>query len=604
MVNSCLSRLVRQQAEKYGDKVALKYRDYTTATWIPVTWNGFADLVDKTARAFVKLGVEVQENVGVFSQNKPECLYVDFGAFKDRIVTVPLYATSSEAQVHYIVEDAGIRFLFVGEQYQYDVAYRVQGLCRSLKKIIIFDPEVKRAEGDNNSIYFSDFLQMGEKEECQPEVDKRVSESSLDDLANILYTSGTTGDSKGVMLHHSNYDVAFKGHNARLTNLGENDVVMNFLPFTHIFERAWSYYCLYKGCMLCINLRPQDIQKTIKEVRPTAMCSVPRFWEKVYAGVQEKINETTGLKKSLMLDALRVGREHNITYLMNGKTPPSLLHMKYKFYEKTIYSLLKKTIGIENGNFFPTAGAAIPKKVAEFVHSVGINMVAGYGLTESTATVSCEWIGDFRLGAVGRVLDGVEVRIGENNEIQLRGGTITKGYYKKEAITQQAFTEDGWFRTGDAGYMKDGFLYLTDRIKDLFKTSNGKYIAPQAIETKLVVDRYIDQVTIIADQRKFVSALIVPEYSQVEKFAQEHHIAFGSRKELLENPQIIELFRLRIDTLQQEFAHYEQVKRFTLLPEPFSMERGELTNTLKLKRAVVARNYKDIIDKMYEENVG
>ena len=559
MVNSCLSRLVRQQAEKYGDKVALKYRDYTTATWIPVTWNGFADLVDKTARAFVKLGVEVQENVGVFSQNKPECLYVDFGAFKDRIVTVPLYATSSEAQVHYIVEDAGIRFLFVGEQYQYDVAYRVQGLCRSLKKIIIFDPEVKRAEGDNNSIYFSDFLQMGEKEECQPEVDKRVSESSLDDLANILYTSGTTGDSKGVMLHHSNYDVAFKGHNARLTNLGENDVVMNFLPFTHIFERAWSYYCLYKGCMLCINLRPQDIQKTIKEVRPTAMCSVPRFWEKVYAGVQEKINETTGLKKSLMLDALRVGREHNITYLMNGKTPPSLLHMKYKFYEKTIYSLLKKTIGIENGNFFPTAGAAIPEKVAEFVHSVGINMVAGYGLTESTATVSCEWIGDFRLGAVGRVLDGVEVRIGENNEIQLRGGTITKGYYKKEAITQQAFTEDGWFRTGDAGYMKDGFLYLTDRIKDLFKTSNGKYIAPQAIETKLVVDRYIDQVTIIADQRKFVSALIVPEYSQVEKFAQEHHIAFGSRKELLENPQIIELFRLRIDTLQQEFARYEQV---------------------------------------------
>ena len=542
--------------------------------------------------------MEVQENIGVFSQNKPECLYVDFGAFKDRIVTVPLYATSSEAQVHYIVEDAGIRFLFVGEQYQYDVAYRVQGLCRSLKKIIIFDPEVKRAEGDNNSIYFSDFLQMGEKEECQPEVDKRVSESSLDDLANILYTSGTTGDSKGVMLHHSNYDVAFKGHNARLTNLGENDVVMNFLPFTHIFERAWSYYCLYKGCMLCINLRPQDIQKTIKEVRPYGYVQCASiFWEKVYAGVQEKINETTGLKKSLMLDALRVGREHNITYLMNGKTPPSLLHMKYKFYEKTIYSLLKKTIGIENGNFFPTAGAAIPEKVAEFVHSVGINMVAGYGLTESTATVSCEWIGDFRLGAVGRVLDGVEVRIGENNEIQLRGGTITKGYYKKEAITQQAFTEDGWFRTGDAGYMKDGFLYLTDRIKDLFKTSNGKYIAPQAIETKLVVDRYIDQVTIIADQRKFVSALIVPEYSQVEKFAQEHHIAFGSRKELLENPQIIELFRLRIDTLQQEFAHYEQVKRFTLLPEPFSMERGELTNTLKLKRAVVARNYKDIIDK-------
>lgn len=604
MVNSYLSRLVRRQAEKYGDKVALKYRDYTTSTWVPVTWNRFANLVDQVAKALVAAGVEAQENIGVFSQNKPECFYVDFGAFRDRIVTVPLYATSSEAQVHYIVEDAAIRFLFVGEQYQYDVAYRVQSLGRSLKQIIIFDPTVKRASGDCNSIYFSDFLKLGEDEKWLEEVEARTSASSPDDLANILYTSGTTGDSKGVMLHHSNYESAFKGHDARLKELGENDVVMNFLPFTHIFERGWAFYCLYKGCMLCVNLKPQDIQKTIKEIRPTAMCSVPRFWEKVYAGVHEKINETTGLKKALMLDALRVGKEHNITYLMNGKTPPAVLHMKYKFYERTIYSLLKKTIGLENGNFFPTAGAAIPEKVEEFVHSVGINMIAGYGLTESTATVSCEWKGDFRIGSVGRVLPGVEVRIGENNEIQLRGGTITKGYYKKEAITKQAFTDDGWFRTGDAGYMKDGFLYLTDRIKDLFKTSNGKYIAPQAIETKLVVDRYIDQVTIIADQRKFVSALIVPEYAQVEKFASEHHIAFTSRKDLLENPKIIELFQLRIDTLQQEFAHYEQVKRFTLLPEPFSMERGELTNTLKLKRAVVARNYKDIIDKMYEENIG
>ena len=510
MTSSYLSRLVPQQAEKYGNKVVLKYRDYATATWIPVTWTQFAATVRQVSNALLALGAEVQENVGVFSQNKPECLYVDFGAFADRVVTIPLYATSSEAQVHYILEDASIRFLFVGEQYQYDVAYRVQNLCRSLKQIIIFDPEVKRAPGDQNSIYFDEFLKGGGEGKYQEEVDKRTADAVSSDLANILYTSGTTGDSKGVMLHHSNYEAAFAGHKARLKELGENDVVMNFLPFTHIFERAWSYYCLDRGCLLCINLRPQDIQKTIKEVRPTAMCSVPRFWEKVYAGVLEKINETTGLKKSLMLDALRVGKAHNIDYLMNGKTPPVMLHMKYKFYERTIYSLLKKTIGIDNGNFFPTAGAAIPEKVAEFVHSVGINMVAGYGLTESTATVSCEWKDDFRIGAVGRLLPGVEAKIGENNEILLRGGTITKGYYKKEAVTRDSFTEDGWFRTGDAGYIEDGFLYLTERIKDLFKTSNGKYIAPQAIETKLVVDRYIDQISIIADQRKYVSALIVP----------------------------------------------------------------------------------------------
>lgn len=601
MTSSYLSRLVPQQAEKYGNKVVLKYRDYATATWIPVTWTQFAATVRQVSNALLALGAEVQENVGVFSQNKPECLYVDFGAFADRVVTIPLYATSSEAQVHYILEDASIRFLFVGEQYQYDVAYRVQNLCRSLKQIIIFDPEVKRALGDQNSIYFDEFLKGGGEGKYQEEVDKRTADAVSSDLANILYTSGTTGDSKGVMLHHSNYEAAFAGHKARLKELGENDVVMNFLPFTHIFERAWSYYCLDRGCLLCINLRPQDIQKTIKEVRPTAMCSVPRFWEKVYAGVLEKINETTGLKKSLMLDALRVGKAHNIDYLMNGKTPPVMLHMKYKFYERTIYSLLKKTIGIDNGNFFPTAGAAIPEKVAEFVHSVGINMVAGYGLTESTATVSCEWKDDFRIGAVGRLLPGVEAKIGENNEILLRGGTITKGYYKKEAVTRDSFTEDGWFRTGDAGYIEDGFLYLTERIKDLFKTSNGKYIAPQAIETKLVVDRYIDQISIIADQRKYVSALIVPDYKQVEKYASDHQIAYTDMRDLLQKPEIESLFRMRIDTLQQQFAHYEQIKRFTLLPEPFSMERGELTNTLKIKRAVLLKNYAKEIEKMYEE---
>lgn len=601
MNTSYLSLLIQRQAQKYGERVALKYRDYATSTWIPVSWNQFSEKVSKVSRALVALGVQAQENIGVFSQNKPECLYTDFGAFGVRAVTVPLYATSSEAQVHYILQDAAIRFLFVGEQYQYDVASRVQNLCHTLKRIIVFDSSVKLAPGDTNSLYYEDFLALGDNMELQQQVDKLTAESSPQDLANILYTSGTTGESKGVMLHHSCYEAAFKAHHGRLTTLGEQDVVMNFLPFTHIFERAWSYYCLDRGCVLCINLRPQDIQKTIKEVRPTAMCSVPRFWEKVYAGVLEKINETTGLKKMLMLDALKVGKAHNIDYLMNGKTPPAMLRAKYKFYDKTIYSLLKKTIGIENGNFFPTAGAAIPEKVEEFVHSVGINMVAGYGLTETTATVSCGWIGDYRIGSVGRLMPGLELKFGENNEILLRGETVTKGYYKKEAITRNALTEDGWFHTGDAGYMKDGFLYLTERIKDLFKTSNGKYIAPQAIETKMVVDRYIDQISIIADQRKFVSALIVPEYQQVENYAKDHHIAYTDMKDLLQKAEIQELFRMRIETLQQEFAHYEQIKRFTLLPEPFSMERGELTNTLKIKRPVLLKNYAAEIEKMYEE---
>ena len=601
MGKSFLSDLVFRQARKYGDRVALKYRDYSISSWISVSWNKFAEKVKYVSRAMVALGIKEQENVGVFSQNMPECFYVDFGAYATRVVTIPLYATSSESQVHYILQDASIRYLFVGEQYQYEVARRVQGLCHTLKQIIIFDPSVKKLPGDNNSMYFDDFIKLGENESLQAEVDRRTEASLPEDLANILYTSGTTGESKGVMLHHSCFEFGIKAHYGRLKTLSDKDVVMNFLPFTHIFERAWSYLCLDIGCTLCVNLRPADIQKTIKEVRPTAMCSVPRFWEKVYAGVMEKINETTGVKKKLMLDAIKIGKEYNIDCLMNGKEPSAMLKLKYKFYEKTIYSLLKKTIGIENGNFFPTAGAAIPPKVEEFVRSVGINMIAGYGLTETTATVTCQWIDDFKIGSVGRVLPGVEIKIGENNEILVKGETVTKGYYKKEAITKEAFTEDGWFHTGDAGYMKDGLLYLTDRIKDLFKTSNGKYIAPQAIETKLVVDKYIDQISIIADQRKYVSALIVPEYSQVKAYAEAKGIKYTDMKDLLGKPEIQELFRMRIDTLQQEFAHYEQIKKFTLLPEPFSMERGELTNTLKIKRPVLMKNYAAEIEKMYEE---
>ena len=593
--------LVHRRAEKYGDKVALKYRDYETSQWIPITWNQFSQTVRQVANALIELGVQEEENIGIFSQNKPECLYVDFGAFANRAVTIPLYATSSPAQAQYIINDAQIRYIFVGEQFQYDAAFSVFGFCQSLQQLIIFDRAVVRDPRDMTSIYFDEFLETGKALPNNDIVEERTSRASDDDLANILYTSGTTGEPKGVMLHHSNYMEAFRIHDIRLVDMTDQDVSMNFLPLTHVFEKAWTYLCIHKGVQICINLRPVDIQTTIKEIRPTLMCSVPRFWEKVYAGVQEKIAQETGLKKAMMLDAIKVGKIHNIDYLRKGKTPPLMNQLKYKFYEKTVYALLKKTIGIENGNFFPTAGAAVPDEICEFVHSVGINMLVGYGLTESTATVSCFLNEGYEIGSVGTIMPDVEVKIGEENEILLRGKTITKGYYKKAEATAAAIDKDGWFHTGDAGYLKGDQLYLTERIKDLFKTSNGKYVSPQALETKLAIDRYIDQIAIIADQRKFVSALIVPVYGFVKDYAKEKGIEYKNMEELLQHPKVIGLFRARIDTLQQQFAHYEQVKRFTLLPEPFSMERGELTNTLKLKRPVVAKNYKELIDKMYEE---
>ena len=600
MNKTLLSDLIYNQSEKYGERVALRFRDYSTESWIPVTWNSFSDFVRKAANSLIHIGVKEQENIGVFSQNKPECLYVDFGAFSDRIVTIPLYATSSETQVEYIIEDSSIEYIFVGEQFQYDVAYEVLKKDNTLKQIIIFDSEVSKKSDDLSSIYFDEFVSYGSDFKYDEEVERRIAQSTKDDLANILYTSGTTGEPKGVMLHHSCYEAAVPAHIERLKDMTGDEVVMNFLPFTHVFEKAWTYYCLCRGCEMCINLKPSDIQRTIKEIRPNLMCSVPRFWEKVYSGVQEKINSTKGIAKVIMLDAIKTGKKYNIDYKRAGKKAPLFLSMRYKLYDKSVYTLLKKTIGIERGSFFPTAGAAIPNAVEEFVHSVGINMIAGYGLTESTATVSCQWKDDYDIGSVGKLMPNVQVKIGENDEVLLKGETITKGYYKKPEATKAAFTENGWFRTGDSGYFKDGNLYLKERIKDLFKTSNGKYIAPQAIESKIVVDRYVDQIAVIADKRKFVSALIIPEYKLVEEYAKSNGIGYSSMEELLNNPKIIELFTKRIDALQTEFASYEKIKRFTLLANPFSMERGELTNTLKIKRNVLYTNYAKEIDKMYE----
>ena len=596
-----LARLVHEQAKKYGARTALRYRDYDTSSWIPVTWNQFSNTVEVASRALLELGVAVHENVGIFSQNKPECFYTDFALYAVRAVSVPLYATSSCEQVEYIMRDAGIRYLFVGEQYQYDVACRVADSCPSLCRIIIFDRKVIRHSHDESSLYYNEFLSLGSGHATASELERRTADACDADLANILYTSGTTGESKGVMLHHSCYAEAFRIHDLRLPVPTDEDVVLNFLPLTHIFEKAWTYLCICRGATICINLRPADVLQSIREVRPTAMCAVPRFWEKVYSGVQERIAGSNLLLRFLFRDALRVGRRCNLEYWRVGQEPPFFLRLRYRFYERRLYRLLKQTVGIERGRLFPTAGAAIPQVVEEFVHSVGIPMLAGYGLTESTATVSCDPYPHYTIGSVGRVMPDLEVRIADNGEVLLRGKTITCGYYNKEELTRRAIDAEGWFHTGDAGYFKDGELFLTDRIKDLYKTSNGKYVAPQAIESRLVTDRYIDQIAVIADRRKYVTALIVPVYDQVREYASKRGIVYQTMEELLCHPQVMKLYRERIDRLQQPLAHYEQVKYFTLLPQPFSMERGELTNTLKVKRPVVCEHYAALIEKMYEE---
>lgn len=596
---SHLSVLIHSQAKKYGNRTALVRQDFGGSKWTNVSWNQFSANVKKVSNALLAFGLKPQDKIAVFSQNCAEYLYTDFGAYGIRVVSIPFYATTSGQQVQYMVNDASVRLVFVGEQEQYDKAHNIHSVCPSLERIIVFDRHVRLSMHDPEAMYFDDFLKLGEDLPHEREVEALWKEANDDDLCNILYTSGTTGDSKGVMLTYGQYAAALKA-NDECVPLTEKDRVIDFLPFTHIFERGWAYLAISEGCTLIVNTDPHKIQQSMRETHPTCMSSVPRFWEKVYQAVRAKIDRSSSMQQKMFYKAWNIGKKYNVDYLAKGKRPPLSLRLQYAIANKTVLGLVRSQIGLEHPNIFPTAGAYVSPEVQEFVHSIGIGMVVGYGLTESLATVSCNHLDEgYTIGSVGQPINGIEIKIGENSEILLKGPTITKGYYKRPEQNKTAFDADGFFHTGDAGYLKNGELYLTERIKDLFKTSNGKYIAPQMIEALLLVDKFVDQVAVIADQRKFVSALVVPEYGALEEWARARGIKFADRVELCKDKEVNAMMMERIDILQQSLAHYEQIKRFTLLPHHFSMEKGEITNTLKLRRGMVNKHYKDIIDGMY-----
>ena len=596
-----LGELVHKQAHKNKSKIAIKQHD-TGDNWSDITWGALSEKVMKTAQAMAELGVNPNDNIGIYSQNMSKYLITDFAAYANKAVMVPMYATSSPNQIKYIINDASINLIFVGEQFQYNNAYKVQIESSNLKKLIIFDRNVIMNPEDKTSIYFDDFITTGDNSESLALVQARMRQLKSTDLATIIYTSGTTGEPKGVMLNHSNYLKAFEIHDIRLTELTDKEISMCFLPLTHIFEKAWTYYCLTKGITVAINKEPAKIRQKIKEIRPTLMSNVPRFWEKVYEGVKETIDSSHGLVKWLFKDAVKTGRRHNLDFVNEGKKAPLGIRIKFNLYKHSIYYLIKRIVGIDRGNFFPVAGAPLSDNINEFLQSIDVHIIYGYGLTETTATVSCFTTTGFKIGTVGKVMPDTIVKIGENNEILIKGDTVMSGYYNKPEATKEVFTEDGFFRTGDAGKITDdNELIMTERIKDLYKTSNGKYIAPQMIETRVGEDKYIDQVAVIGDSRKFVSALIVPEYKMLEKYAADQGIAYNNMQDLMNNNQVHDFIFGRIELLQSQFTNYEKIKKFTLLPKPFSVESGDLTNTLKLRRKVILEKYGEIIDSMYKD---
>ena len=592
MKETHLARMVFDQAARYGAKTAL--RSKSGDRWHDISYLRLGELIRDAARALLELGVGEGEMVGIYSGNRPEWTIADFAIQSVRGVSVPIYATSTAGQAGYIVRDAAIRILFAGNQTQYDRIASIPEDASPPAVIVVFDDGVD-LRGNPKALRWQDLLEKGRASTRQAELDGRLQSATADDLATLIYTSGTTGEPKGVMLHHANFHHSFLAHDKRLT-VSERDVSLCFLPLAHVFERAWSYYVIGHGMT---NVYVGDMTKIIdylREAKPTIMCAVPRFYEKIYTSVFEKLEADEPWRRKLVLWALGVGEAAYLRRKEKRLLPPHLW-LQWLAAEALV---LRKLQGIVGGRirFLPCAGAPLARKIEEFFHSAGIRITYGYGLTETTATVTCHEDYRFRPGTVGKPIDGVEVKIAPNGEILVRGRTVMSGYYRKPEATAEAF-EDGWLRTGDVGVLEDGYLTITDRIKELMKTSGGKYIAPQYVESTLAGDPYIEQIIVIADGRPYATALIVPAFEALEAYAKTWKIAYSSREELVRDPIIVRFFEGRVEARQKELAGYEKVKRIALLPRPFSQEAGELTPTLKVKRRIVIDRHQDLIDAMY-----
>ncbi|HGM5286448.1 TPA: long-chain fatty acid--CoA ligase [Serratia liquefaciens] len=591
-----LTHRIQHQITHRADRTA--FRQWSPQGETQMTWKQVDTHINLIASALLALGADVQERIAIFANNCMAWSLADLAILQLRGVSVPLYATNTPAQAAFIINDADIRILFVGEQAQLDAAIALRGVCPQLSHIIVFDDSVD-LHGCEIAQHLSTFEREVDVAAFSSQLQQRIADCDLRDLFTLIYTSGTTGEPKGVMLDYRNLAAQLYLHDERLT-VNEEDVSLSFLPMSHVFERAWSFFIMHSGAQNVFLPNTDWVREAMAAVRPTLMCAVPRFYEKIFSAVHEKVARAPWLRRALFHWAIVCG-ERKFLQERAGKPLGKLFDLSHRWADKLVLSKLRGILG-GRVRFLPAAGAKLDDNVILFFQAMGVNIKYGYGMTETCATVSCWEEGNFRFGSIGKPLPGVEVRIGEENEIQVRGPVVMRGYFNKPLETAASFTEDGWLKTGDAGAMDEGGnLFITERLKDLMKTSGGKYIAPQMLEGTLAQDRFIEQVAIIADARKFVSALIVPSFESLEEYAKSINLKYQDRIELLRHSHILEMFESRLREMQKELARFEQVKRFTLLPAAFSMELGELTPTLKLRRKVISQRYQREIDSMYHD---
>jgi long-chain acyl-CoA synthetase len=566
--------------------------------WLPISSDEMLARIRRIAAGFYSLGLRPGDRIALLSDSRPEWTLTDGGCLFVGAVDVPIYPTLTPPQVRYILKDSGSRVLVISNHRKFLELKGVLKECPALEQVIFLDAaDVDPSEG----ITLAELEQQGQTLEAeQPHlIDELSHRITPDQLATIIYTSGTTGEPKGVMLTHSNL-VSNLIDTARNLTFDDDDTALSVLPLSHIFERQAMYMYLYQGMAVYYAESLETIGANLREVRPTILVGVPRIFEKIYDRIKERVAAKGRINMALLSWAVSVGKAQ-ARFQVEKKQAPWTLTLKHKLATKLVFSKWQEAFG-GRIRLLVSGGAALPEELGYIYLGAGIPIIQGYGLTETSPVITTGRVEDNRIGSVGKPIPRVEVRIAADGEIETRGPNVMRGYYNKPEETRAVFTLDGWFKTGDIGTIDDdGFLRITDRKKELFKTSGGKYISPQPIEQMIKGSRFVSQVVLIGDGRKFPAALIVPNWQQIESYAQLKGIKVESRAKLCRNERIVDLFQRQIAGLTPDLAQYERVKKVGLLENEFTIEGGELTPTLKVKRRVIDEKYRSLIDQIYEE---
>ena len=586
--------MVKERAKKYSAREVYRFKDKSDNQYKSYSWNELATSMDQVSKSLISMGYGTESKIGIYSNNRLEWSITDYGILAIRGVVVPFFSTATKEQVKYIVDETKMELMFVGDQEQLEKALWVLDKSDSLKSIVSFNKDISFE--DIRCLDWDSFIESGATKDLDNNLSQIYTEAQPTDLATILYTSGTTGEPKGVMLDHDNFMCLFTIHDERL-DVTDQDVSMSFLPLSHIFERAWSFYVLYRGAINVFLENPRDVIEELPKANPTIMCTVPRFFEKTHEGILAEYDKWPSTKKKIFDWSINIGLQC-AAFKSKNKNIPAILKLKNSIADKLVLKKLRSIFG-KNIRMIPCSGAAIRVDLLKFFHATGLFVNHGYGATETTATISCFESDIYEFGSVGKKMPGLEVKISDEGEILVKGKTVFQGYYNKPVETD-AVLKDGWYYTGDEGHIsEDGNLVMTDRIKDLFKTSVGKYVSPQKIELLLGQDPFIEQVISIGDDRKYVTALIVPVFDSLKAHANMLGLKHTTDSDLISLPEIKDLIEKRIEKIQLELAPFEKVVKFKLLPDPFSIENNAMTSTLKFRRKVIMENYKGLIEEMY-----